>query len=116
MKIIPYSLAAAKHYSGKRAVGVAGRVVVGAADGARRFCMRIFEVAKDGMTARHSHEWEHEVFVHAGEGAVWKDGKWEPLSAGDVVFVPGNEEHQLKNTGDRDFVFVCVIPSGVPEL
>jgi len=27
-------------------------------------------------------------------------------------FIKGNEEHQLKNTGDEPFIFVCVIPSG----
>jgi quercetin dioxygenase-like cupin family protein len=33
-----------------------------------------------------------------------------------VVFIPGNEEHQLKNAGDELFTFVCVIPAGAPEL
>ncbi|PID55555.1 cupin, partial [candidate division KSB3 bacterium] len=26
------------------------------------------------------------------------------------------EEHQLKNEGDEDFTFVCLIPSGVDEI
>ncbi|MCJ7496504.1 MAG: hypothetical protein MUP68_20065 [Deltaproteobacteria bacterium] len=39
-----------------------------------------------------------------------------PLSAGHVVFIPPNEEHQLKNVSEEPFVFGCVIPSGVPEL
>lgn len=78
--------------------------------------MRVFEIAAGGMSGKHSHEWEHEVFVHAGKGAIWQKGSWNPLTSGSVVFIPGNEEHQLKNTGDAPLVFVCVIPAGAPEL
>jgi quercetin dioxygenase-like cupin family protein len=116
MKIIHYSEAQAKKYPSEQAKGATGRVVVGQADGARKFCMRVFEIAEGGMTGKHAHEWEHEVFVHAGKGEIFREGKWAPLSSGSVVFIPGNEEHQLKNTGDSPFIFVCVIPSGAPEL
>lgn len=116
MKIIHYTAVPGKRYAGEQARGTTGRVVVGSADGATRYCMRVFEIAKGGTTPRHAHEWEHEVFVHAGEGAILRNGNWAALRAGDAVFVPGNEEHQLKNTAEGDFVFVCVIPSGVPEL
>jgi len=116
MKIIHYSEAEARKYPSDQAQGVAGRVVIGKADGARKFCMRVFEVAPGGMTGKHTHSWEHEVFVHAGKGAIPREGKWVPLSSGNIVFIPGNEEHQLKNTGREPFIFVCVIPSGPPEL
>jgi quercetin dioxygenase-like cupin family protein len=116
MKIIHYSEAQAKKYPSEQAKGATGRVVIGQADGARKFCMRVFEIAKGGITGKHAHEWEHEVFVHSGKGAILREGKWTPLSTGSVIFIPGNEEHQLKNTGNSPFIFVCVIPSGAPEL
>jgi len=116
MKIIHYSEAEAKKYPSDQAKGATGRVVIGQADGAKKFCMRIFEISAGGITGKHAHEWEHEVFVHSGKGAILRGGKWAPLSAGSVVFIPGNEEHQLKNTGDELFTFVCVIPAGAPEL
>ena len=116
MKIIHYSEAEAKKYPSDQAKGAAGRVVVGQADGARNFCMRVFEISAGGITGKHAHEWEHEVFVHSGKGAILREGKWAALSTGSVVFIPGNEEHQLKNTGEAPFIFVCVIPSGAPEL
>lgn len=96
--------------------GVAGRVLIGKADGAENFCMRIFEVAPDGFSPRHAHEWEHEIFVHSGKGEVFNGSAWEPVTAGTAVFIPGNQEHQLKNTGDTPLAFVCLVPSGVPEL
>jgi quercetin dioxygenase-like cupin family protein len=38
------------------------------------------------------------------------------VEAGSVIFIPGNEEHQLRNAGTEDFTFVCLIPQGVAEL
>lgn len=116
MKIIHYSEAETKKYPSEQARGAAGRVVVGKADGANNFCMRIFELSKGGITGKHAHEWEHEVFVHAGKGAILRNGDWVSLISGSVIFIPGKEEHQLKNTGEEPFIFVCVIPSGAPEL
>lgn len=116
MKIVHYTEADAKTYPSDQARDATGRVVIGRSDGADHFCMRVFEIGQGGMTALHAHDWEHEVFVHSGEGAVLCGETWVPLSAGSVVFIKGKENHQLKNTGDRPFVFVCVIPSGAPEL
>ncbi len=96
--------------------GVSGRVVIGKSDGAKNFCMRVFEIAPGGYTYKHRHDWEHEVFVHSGEGEVYGKGQWHPLKAGDAVFIPGGEEHQLRNEGRDVFVFVCLVPSSAPEL
>ena len=82
MKVIRSSDAEAKVYAGDQVKGTVGRVLVGQADGAANFCMRIFELTAGGFTPKHSHAWEHEVFIHKG----------------------------------TRIVFVCVIPSGVPEL
>jgi quercetin dioxygenase-like cupin family protein len=116
VKIIHYTEAEAKTYPSDQAKEAAGRVVIGRSDGAEKFCMRVFEIGRGGMTGLHAHDWEHEVFVHSGEGAVLRGETWVPLSAGSVVFIKANEQHQLKNTGNNPFAFVCVIPSGAPEL
>ena len=44
------------------------------------------------------------------------EDKWHPLSEGSAAFVPPNAEHQFRNTYDKTFTFVCLIPSGPPEL
>lgn len=95
---------------------VAGRVLIGQEDGAPNFCMRLFEMGPDGFTPKHSHDWEHEIFVHAGNGEVWMDGKWHPLSPGSAVFVPPNVEHQLRNPSANLFTFICLVPPKAPEL
>ena len=116
MKINCSSDVEARAFSGDQVKGVVGRVLVGSADGAPNFCMRLFELAPGGYTPKHSHAWEHEVFIHQGTGAVFKAGEWVPVCAGTAIFIAPGEEHQLKNAGADPFVFVCVIPSGVPEL
>jgi quercetin dioxygenase-like cupin family protein len=116
VKVIHYSDAPAKRFDTLPAKGVTGRVVIGKDDGARNFCMRVFELSSGGHTPLHVHDWEHEIFVHAGEGSVFKEGAWVPLSPGNVVFISSNEEHQIRNTGSAPLVFVCLIPSGVAEI
>ncbi len=95
---------------------VAGRVMIGKEDGAKNFCMRMFEMDKDGYTPRHTHDWEHEIFVIAGKGEVFIEDKWHPATTGSAIFIPPNIEHQFKNMSDIRFNFLCLIPSGAPEL
>jgi quercetin dioxygenase-like cupin family protein len=116
MKIKKYAEVNATRFENPEVKGVAGRVVVGKSDGANNFCMRVFEIAPEGNTPRHSHDWEHEIFVHSGEGEIFGNGQWNPISAGNVVFVPGNEVHQMRNHGNQPLTFVCLVPSSAPEL
>ncbi|MHC1730208.1 MAG: cupin domain-containing protein [Syntrophobacteraceae bacterium] len=116
MKIIGYSEAEAKIFSGDQVKGATGRVLIGRADGAKNFCMRLFELDPDGYTPKHTHDWEHEIFVHSGEGVLFKEGELVPVRSGTAIFIPPNEEHQLKNTGTEPFMFVCLIPAGYPEI
>jgi quercetin dioxygenase-like cupin family protein len=116
MKVLNFTEAEHRVFDSGPAKGVKGRVVIGLADGAERFCMRVFELAPGGHTPRHTHDWEHEVFVHSGTGVVFKNDDWVQVRSGDAIFIPGNEEHQFKNTGSEPLTFVCLIPSGPPEL
>ncbi len=116
MKIVRYEQVTETRFDNDAAKGLSGRVLVGKDDGAKNFCMRVFEVDPGGNTPRHRHEWEHEIFFHAGQGEIRRGGEWVPVGAGTAAFVPGNEEHQIRNAGNDTLVFVCLIPSGVPEL
>lgn len=116
MKIIAYAEVEPTRFEGAEAKGLSGRVVIGKNDNAKNFCMRIFEIAAGGNSPMHSHDWEHEVFIHSGQGEVYGNGHWSPVKAGNVVFIPGNEEHQIRNTGKEQLTFVCLVPSGAPEM
>jgi quercetin dioxygenase-like cupin family protein len=87
------------------------RQLLGQTDGTPTFAMREFEVAPGGYTPRHSHDYEHEVFVLAGDGVVMEGDQQHKLTAGDVIFVAPNEVHQFKNTGPSPMRFLCLIPN-----
>ena len=78
--------------------------------GAENFAMRFFEMEPEGCSPFHSHPWEHEVFILEGEGVVVGGEEERKFRTGDVIFVPPNEKHQFKNTGETTVKFLCLIP------
>lgn len=116
MKIKHYEDVSSTFMNNDVVKGVHGRVMIGRNDGADNFCMRVFEIDPGGHTPKHSHEWEHEIFIHKGKGAFFNNGAWTDVNPGTTVFIPGNELHQIKNTGEDTLAVVCLIPKGVPEL
>ena len=93
------------------AEGVLIRWLIRDVDGARNFFMRHFEIALGGHTPRHSHPWEHEVFILEGKGVVLGAEGEREFSPGDAIFVPGGEEHQFRNPGKEPVTLLCLIPS-----
>ncbi len=86
------------------------RWLIAQKDGAPNFAMRMFEVQPGGYTPYHQHDWEHEVFVLEGEGALVTEEKEIPFKAWDVIYIDPNMWHRFKNTGDTIMRFLCVIP------
>ncbi len=93
------------------AEGCSVRWLLGEKDGAPNFAMRQFEVAPGGYTPRHSHPYEHEVFVLEGAGEVYEGDTPRSIKSGDVVLVKPDEVHQFRNTGDAALKFLCLIPN-----
>ncbi len=87
-------------------------VMVGRADGAPNFAMRQFAVEPGGHTPRHSHDYEHEVFVVGGRGTILLEGRERPIRGGDVIYVPAEEVHQFKSAMDQKepLRFLCLVP------
>jgi quercetin dioxygenase-like cupin family protein len=78
--------------------------------GAPNFAMRLFEMAPDGFSPKHTHPWEHEVFILKGEGTVLGGKEERKFKAGDAIFVPPDELHQFRNTGNKTLKFLCLVP------
>jgi quercetin dioxygenase-like cupin family protein len=78
--------------------------------GAKNFAMRLFEMKVGGHSSFHSHPWEHEVFILEGEGLAVGEREERKFRAGDAIFIPSNEKHQLKNNGEKTVKFLCLIP------
>lgn len=87
------------------------RWLISKEDGAENFALRMFELQPGGFTPLHTHAHEHEVFVIEGRGVFVYQGRQHPFGAEYVMFVPPNEEHQFKNTGDSVLRMLCIIPA-----
>ena len=96
------------------------RWLIGQPDGAPNFAMRQFEVQPGGYTPKHSHPYEHEVYVLEGSGTVLEGDVEHSLAAGDCVYVAPDEVHQFRNTGPTPLKFLCMVPhtaqSGAPRM
>jgi len=86
------------------------KIVLGEPEGVLNFIMRVFEIAPGGNTPRHSHIWEHEIFVLSGKGVAFANGNDHPIEPGDALFIEPNEEHQVRNTFQEPLKFICLIP------
>jgi len=95
---------------------ITGRVLIGKDDGAPNFCMRRFDVKPGGHAPRHTHDWEHEIYVLEGKGEVLLGDEWHDISQGTAVYVPPNVDHQIKNSSDDHLAFLCLVPSAAPEM
>jgi quercetin dioxygenase-like cupin family protein len=91
--------------------GVTMRIMVGRGDGAPNFSMRHFTVEAGGHTPRHAHNYEHEVYVVAGQARLEHEGRFHELAAGDVVYIEPNAVHQFSNPGSEPLRFLCLVPS-----
>lgn len=78
--------------------GVSLRTVIGEADGAPNFFMRVISFEADSASPSHSHGWEHEAFIISGTGTVEVEGKTTSLKQGDVIYIPPNADHCFQTT------------------
>nr|WP_243236935.1 cupin domain-containing protein [Heliobacterium chlorum] len=84
--------------------------LVGPEQGWDGWVMRQFTLGQDGQTPKHSHPWPHINYILSGKGTLFLDGKEQAVESGSVAYIPGDEEHQFRNVGDEDFVFICIVP------
>lgn len=92
------------------AVGVRIRWLIDDSRGAPNFALREFEIDPGGHTPYHSHPWEHEVFILAGQGVSVDTAGRHRVGPGSVVYVAPGEEHNFVNDGDEILRFLCIIP------
>jgi quercetin dioxygenase-like cupin family protein len=109
MKILHYTDIEAKD-AGTGTSKLNIRWLINKETGAKNFAMRLFEMIAGGYSPLHSHDWEHEIFILEGEGVVVGGENTVKFEAGDAIFIPPNEKHQLKNNSKKPCKFLCFIP------
>lgn len=84
--------------------------LIGPEQGWEGWVMRLFTLSKDGYSPRHIHAWPHINYIVDGKGILFLEGKEYPVEKGSTAYVPSNALHQFKNSGNEDFVFICIVP------
>lgn len=79
-------------------------------EGAPRYALRRFEIQPEGQIGLHEHPQEHEIYCLHGKGEVYTSKEKFEIKKDDVLYVPPDEKHGYKNTGDEPLVFLCIIP------
>lgn len=64
------------------------------------------ELPTAGWLGRHRHTHAEVYYVVEGSGVVVLEGVEHVVAAGSAVFIPGNAEHGIHNTGDGPLRFV----------
>jgi len=86
------------------------RWVIGKPEGAPNFAMRVIEFQPGAVFETHQHPYEHEIFVLEGEGVIEGTEGVVDMRPGLALYVPPDEPHGYRNTGDGVLRFICVIP------
>lgn len=74
------------------------------------FSMRIFELEEEGRIEKHSHPWEHEIFVLEGMVKICVGNEEYELGPGEAIYIPPNKDHSYVNIYKGKTVFLCTIP------
>lgn len=94
--------------------GPTKQVLISEKDGAPHFALRYFTIPVGQSSSLDHHEHDHGVLIMSGRARVLLGERYEEISAGDVVYIPGWERHQFENIGDQPFAFLCIIPPKKP--
>ena len=89
--------------------GLSVRWVINASQGATNFAMRVFELEPGKESPFHQHENEHEAFVLKGRGEIETNEGVAKLKKGSAIFIPAQESHRFRNTGEKVLRFIDVI-------
>ena len=94
------------------------RRLIDTPDGADRFLMSMFELAPNGATPPHIHDWEHEIYVLSGSLSIElpTENKTIALKQGDVVFIPRQEAHGLATGPHESARLLLVAPAERPPV
>lgn len=80
--------------------------------GARKLEVWQFTIAPDAATPVHRHSDEEIVVVFKGSGAAHADGQAHSFESPCTLILPGDQLHQLVNTGADRMEGIAVVPIG----
>jgi quercetin dioxygenase-like cupin family protein len=93
------------------AKGIYKQIPLSKKDGAPTFSFRVFTIEPGGHTPFHQHKFEHMNYVINGEGILVAEDREHELKQGDFALILSGEEHQFKNSSDKqNLLIICAVP------
>ncbi len=74
-------------------------------------------IVKPGeITHNHRLKTSEVYYILKGKGIMYIDDESEKVKEGQVVYIPPGSKQRIKNTGDEDLIFLCIVdPAWKPE-
>jgi len=94
----------------ENAEGVRIRVLISSEE-APTYAMRVFEMDPGGHIPRHSHPWEHEIFVLRGVIRVAVGDRIFVVGPRTAIYIPPNVPHEYWCESNDGAEFICTIPN-----
>lgn len=98
-------------YSGEDGPRGTKQILLGPADGAANFALRIFQLAPGKTSNEEKHPHDHGVMIMQGRARVLLGSERFEVEPGDVVWVEPNEHHCFESLGPDALRFLCVVPT-----
>jgi len=93
------------------------RELLGSKDGIAGYSLAKATVKPGDITYKHKLRKSSEVyFILEGKGLMFMDDERGEVVSGDIIYIPPNSVQRIKNTGNENLVFLCIVePAWHPE-
>jgi len=85
--------------------------MIGKKEGAENFAFRYYQLSPGSHSREEDHPYDHGILILQGAGEVLLGSEVQGISRGDIVYIPPDARHQIRNTGETPLGFLCVIPA-----
>jgi quercetin dioxygenase-like cupin family protein len=85
--------------------------LIGKAEKAENFALRYYKLGLGMNTRKECHAHDHGIIIMHGKALIILENEQIEAEMGDVVYISSDEEHQLRNIGDENLGFMCIIPA-----
>lgn len=74
-----------------------------------RYSLALAKVKQGEITLAHRLKSSEVYYILRGVGEMYIDSEKEKVSVGQLIYIPPNSVQRIKNIGQNDLVFLCIV-------